>query len=133
MAQNRSVAAQKDPGIQDMDLEEDYQVFHTVNPGIHHTPLVILQGLLVRNDRTEVDRHMVAFVGLILAFLRHTSCDAGEGPFLLVARRLEIVQDTHDQEHQDCQVVEFVLSFWQDVVDWPVRLFQARLGYCLVV
>jgi hypothetical protein len=108
VAQNHSVAAPKDPGTQDMVLEEDYQVFHTVNLGIHHKSLVVLQVLSARNDRIEVDRRMVAFAGLIQAFLHHTSCDAGEGPFLLVARYLEIVQDNHDQEHQDCQAVEFV-------------------------
>ena len=91
-----------------MDLEEDYRVFHTVNSGIHHKPQEVLRVPLDRNDRMEVDRHTVAFVGLILAFLHHTSCDVGEGPSLLVVRYLEIVQDTHDQEHQDCQAVEFV-------------------------
>ena len=75
---------------------------------------------------------MVAFAGLIQAFLHHTSYDAEVAPFLPAGRLLEIVEDSHGQGLQECQVVEFVKSFWQDVVDWQVHLFQARLGYCLV-
>ena len=91
-----------------MGLEEDYRVCHTVNPGIHRKLPVVLQVLLAHNARMEVGRRKVASVGLIQAFLHHTSYDAEVAPFLPAGRLLEIVQDIHGQALQDCQGVEFV-------------------------
>ena len=42
---------------------------------------------------------MVAFAGLIQAFLHHTSYDVGVGPFLQMGLYLENVKDIHDQDH----------------------------------
>lgn len=106
VALNRKVVVLRDLDNQDNDQEE-LLVYHTVILDSLH---MLQEDLLVLLDHTAhmvADRHMVAFVGWILAFLHHTSCDVGVGPFLLIDLCPENVEGSHGQDLQGYQLGEF--------------------------
>ena len=107
VAPNRKVVVLQDLDSLDND-QEGLQVYHTV---ILDSLRMLQEDLLVLLDHTvhmEAGHHMVAFVGWILAFLHHTSCDVGVVPFLLIDLCPENVGGSHGQDLQDYQLGEFV-------------------------
>jgi len=106
VAPNRKVVALQDLDNQDND-REGLLVYHTV---ILDSLRMLQEVLLVLLDHTvhmEAGRHMVAFVGWILAFLHHTSCDVGVGPFHLIDLCPENVGGSHGQDLQGYHLGEF--------------------------